>query len=423
MKKNVFIIFIGISSIFLSGGVLAETLEEAWKIGLQVDHTLKAAEQETISMQASLDAAKGTRFPTVNVGAGYRMLDNEPVSIAENAQFRTADDMSLSYHAVTSLPIYTHFQISSTIYSAAAEVAASKDTEQAVSQTTKLKIAEAYVTVLLRIRQVEVANSQEQSLAAHEGDVQNLYDEGMVPLNDLLAASVALANAQQTTLRSQNRLDVVKATYNRLLGRPLDSGFQLDALQLVFPEIELEDLSAKALKNRSELAALTSQVEALVWQAKAEKSGSGPKVNLVGGYDFQENSHQLHEGVWQAMARISWDVFDGNIASNKRAAFSAKASAVTEKLKELRSLILLQVRQAWLDIDESRKRIKVAETTLAQADENLNVNRNRYREGIGTNTEVLDAESMRTVSYVRYDTAIHDAELAVLRLRYAVGDL
>ena len=89
----------------------------------------------------------------------------------------------------------------------------------------------------------------------------------------------------------------------------------------------------------------------------------------------------------------------------------------------MQTLIRLQVRQTWLDMDESSKRIDVAEGTLGQADENLRVTRNRYLEGIGTNTEVLDAENMRLTSYVRYESATHDAALSVIRLHYAIGDL
>ena len=74
-------------------------------------------------------------------------------------------------------------------------------------------------------------------------------------------------------------------------------------------------------------------------------------------------------------------------------------------------------------MEESRKRIEVTRETLAQAEENLKVTRDRYKEGVGTNTEVLDAESLRTVNYVSYDKANNDAVLAVLRLRYAAGSL
>ncbi len=404
-----------------SGG--GETLEEAWKIGLETDHLLKAAAENSVASQAELDAAKGGRLPTLNIGAGYSILDNEPVSMAGDVQFATADDQALSYQAMVSLPLYTHFQLSSLIDAATSNLAASKFSELAARQKVKLKIAEAYIAVLLKLKQTEVAISQEQSLAAHAADVQNLHDEGMVPVNDLLAAKVALANAKQIHLQVQNQLDIAKAAYNRLLNRGLGYKVDLQPIPPSFPEIDLDTISEDALTSRPELAALREQVDALQLQAEAAKAASGPKVMLASGYGYRENSHQLHEGAWQATVMASWDIFDGNVAKNKGLAIQARSRSVAEQRLDLETLVLLQVRQSWLDMKESRKRIEVTRETLAQAEENLEVTRNRYMEGIGTNTEVLDAESLRTVNYVSYDKANNDALLAVLRLHYAAGSL
>ena len=409
---------------FLPIGIsFGETLEEAWKIGLETDHLLKAAGQDTISRQAELDAAKGKRLPTLNIEAGYTILDNEPAAFAQSFQFTTADDQSLTYQAMVSLPLYTHFQVSSLIDAALANLSAGKFTEEAARQKVKLKIAEAYIAILLGIQQTNVAISHEQSLAAHLADVKNLHDEGMVPVNDLLAAKVALANARQLTLKTRNRLDIARSAYNRLLNRPLDYKVQISTIPLIFPEIDLTVISQEALKKRPELATLTEQIKASKWQAKSAKAESGPKVMLMSGYDYQENSHQLHEGVWQATVMASWDIFDGNVAKNKSLALEAQSRSLIEQQQELETLILLQVRQAWLDMEESRKRIEVTKETLNQAEENLQVTRNRYKEGIGTNTEVLDAETLRTVNYVNYDKAGNDAVLAVIRLHYATGSL
>ena len=409
--------------LFIVGTGFTETLEEAWEAGLEADHLLKAAGEMTTASRAELDAAKGGRLPGLNLGAGYSILDNEPVSLAGNIQFATADDHSLSYQAMMSMPLYTHFQLSSLIDASMANLQASKFAEQAASQKVKLHIAEAYVAVLLGMRQTEVATSQEQSLAAHAADVKNLYDEGMVPVNDLLAAKVSLSNASQLTLQVQNRLDIARATYNRLLNRPLEQEASLERLTPSFPATDPDTLSQEALTNRPELAALGERVDALRWQAKAEKAGNGPKVMLKSGYEYRENSHQLHEGVWQAMVMASWDIFDGNVSRNKGLALQARSRSVAEQQKDLATLIRLQVRQAWLDMEESWKRIGVTRETLAQAEENLQVTRNRYKEGIGTNTEVLNAESLRTTNYVSYDKANNDAVLAGIRLRYAAGSL
>lgn len=415
--------FLALLFLSAAGQSFAETLENAWKIGLQGDHLLKAAGQETRSRQADLAAAKGKRLPTVNLGAGYAILDNEPAAFAQTIQFTTADDQSLTYHAMVSLPLYTHFQISSLIDAATANLKAGKIAEETTQQKIKLKIAEAYMAILLTIQQANVAKSHEQSLAAHATDVKNLHDEGMVPVNDLLAAKVALANARQMTLQAQNRLDIARSAYNRLLSRPLDFKFKIETVTPNYPESNLSTLNEKARQNRPELAVLREQIGALKWQAKSAKAASGPKVMLKSGYDYRENSHQLHEGVWQAMVLASWDIFDGNVAKNKGLAFKAQSQSLIEQHQELESLILLQVRQAWLDIEESRKRIEVTKETLEQAEENLKVTRNRYKEGIGTNTEVLDAETLRTINYVNFDKAGNDATLAIIRLHYATGSL
>ena len=47
----------------------------------------------------------------------------------------------------------------------------------------------------------------------------------------------------------------------------------------------------------------------------------------------------------------------------------------------------------------------------------------RYREGLSTNPEVLDAETLRAKSHNNYDNAVYDFFLATLRLRRAVENL
>ena len=423
MKRFLVTLIIAMFIISVGGSSFAETLEDAWEIGLKVDHLIKAAGEDTNSKEAQLKAAKGKRLPTLNLGAGYLFIDDEPGAYLYNTQFSTADKHSLSYKAMVSLPIYTHFQISSAIDAATANLKAGKFTEAAARQKAKLKIAEAYIAILLRKQQTDVALSHEQSLAAHTADVKNLHDVGMVPVNDFLAAKVALANARQMLLQSKNRLDITRSSYNRLLNRPLDYEVRISPIPLTYPTTDIALLSRKACDKRPELLALTQQVEALQWQAKSAKAENGPKLMLQSGYDYRENSHQVNEGVWQAMVMASWDIFDGNVAKNKGLALQAQSRSLAEQRREMESLIRLQVRQAWLDMEESRKRIKVTKETLEQAEENLSVTKNRYKEGIGTNTEVLDAETLRTINNVNYDKAVNDAVLAVFHLRYAIGEL
>jgi len=81
------------------------------------------------------------------------------------------------------------------------------------------------------------------------------------------------------------------------------------------------------------------------------------------------------------------------------------------------------VHSAWLQLNETNARIKLASHAVEQADENLRVVRDRYRNGEGTNTEVLDAEGLRTLSRSNYDNAQYDAAFARYRLQRATGTL
>ena len=81
------------------------------------------------------------------------------------------------------------------------------------------------------------------------------------------------------------------------------------------------------------------------------------------------------------------------------------------------------MRQAWLGIDEARQRVEVNARAAEQAEENLRIARERYTTGLGTQTQLLGAESLRVQALRNRDDATLDASLARLRLARAVGAL
>jgi outer membrane protein TolC len=83
----------------------------------------------------------------------------------------------------------------------------------------------------------------------------------------------------------------------------------------------------------------------------------------------------------------------------------------------------LQVRQAWLNCQETKKRITVTQQSITQADENLKVTADRYQQGLSTNTDVLRAEDLRIMAHNNFNNANFDSALAILQLRRSVGIL
>jgi len=322
-----------------------------------------------------------------------------------------------------SVPLFTAGRIHNAVNAAEATAEATRTNETTTTQDLKLNVVEAYVSVLRAARLVEVAVSNVASLEAHQKDVDNLFEQGIVPKNDVLAVAATLADARQHELQARNALDIARAAYNRLLGRALTEPVTIDDLAPQPVSETLDALTDQAIRSRTELAGISHQADALRYQAGAVQASRLPQIAFQGGEIYLQNPLLRNDSFWFAGVGLKWDIFDFGEKKNQALALKDQAEASTRLRSDAISTIRLQVRKAWLDVDETQKRIEVARTSLDQAEENLKVAKDRYTEGVGTNTEVLDAEALRTRSQSNYATALYDAVLAVMELRRAVGTL
>lgn len=286
-----------------------------------------------------------------------------------------------------------------------------------------MAVAAALVEVLRAEHGIDLAESHLASLTKHERDVGNLKHQGLVANTDVLAAAVSIADARQQLTTARNRHDLASAAYNRLLARPLDQPVALAEPVVGVDGRDLALLTASALAQRSELAALRQRITALTRRADSVRAAVRPQVALGGGYGYQENSNQVNESVWAANVGMVWQVFDGGASRHESADLNHQAAAAQAQLDDLQTLIELQVRQAWLDYNATGERLAAATSAVAQGEENLTATGNLYREGMVSHSQVLDAETLRLRASTNRLNATYDRILAGLLLRRALGTL
>ena len=348
------------------------------------------------------------------------------------------------------VPLYTGGRILNTIDQNRAEVNAARAEETSTTLDLKFDVAQAYIGVLRSGRSVAVARSNVVSLAAQTRDVDNLVKNGRGIRNDLLAARTALANARQREIQVRNTLDLAWATYNRYLCRPMNTVVPLDdlAVNLVrsmplptedealkietdptadraapVNEPELRRLIDVAFRNRSELAGLSEQARAQFSQSAAERAATRPQASFIVANIYQNTRILPVQDFGVASFLVAWTPFDGGRSRQRALATERRGAATKSRQADLAASIALEVRSAWLNLDETRRRIPVTRSAIEQAEENLRVARSRYIQQRGTNTEVLDAETLRIQSYDNYYNALYDSILADFRLRRAIGEL
>ena len=409
-----------------------ETLQEAWQIATAEDLTIEAAELRVTAAEAELAAAKGGRWPALVASASAARFNETPAFDFSAAGLPGqlplfSGSSQLTADARVTWPIFTSGLLSNSVQAAKLSVNAQRQQAKAHSQDVRLNVAAAYVGVLRTKSELGVADSQVRSLAQHVDDVDNMFATGAVAKNDLLAAQVSLAAARQRQLQARNSVDLATAVYNKALGRPLTATVSLDeSLPELDPRLDVDSLQAltdTAFSNREELTGLRSAADATGARAESTRAQSRPQLALVGGYTAMENNFLNREDFWSVGVGFQWAIFDTNRSRDKANALSLQSSALYREYRDLQSEIELQVRSAWLQLNETNARIKLANHAVQQADENLRVVRDRYRNGEGTNTEVLDAEGLRTLSRSNYDNAQYDAAFARYRLQRATGML
>ena len=428
-KNQLNLIFIGYFIILNISLASAETLNEAWGIAVDQNHLIKSAKAVTSESEYHLYSAKGQRLPEFNIRGGYSQNSNKSIvntrvnGVGPNINLPISQKRSGNAQAVVSLPVFTSGRISNSIDAAESSLKAMQHNESATVLDIKMRVADAYIAVLRAESSVQVARSHLDSIAALNRDVNNLYAQKKVARNDLLSSKVELANAKQRVVQTINQLDSFRSKYNQLLDRSLSEEIRLTPILPIVPVGEIDELNHKAGKNRPELAMLSRQIKSIKQQAKSVKAEVLPQISLNGGFRYQENRYQVNQGIGFASINLEWKFFDGGTTRNRSNAFVHRMYALQEKYDDLRSQINVQVRRAWMDIQETRKRIKVTEVAIEQAEENMKVTTRRYQQGYSTQTDVLKAEDLRTVTHDNYNNARYDRDLAILRLRRAVGIL
>jgi len=419
-----------LTSFLIVSQARAETLEDAWRLAAERDAGLAAIRSRAEAGRAGELAARAERWPKLTVDGSYQRLDDAPSFSfpVDGGTFTSPElvggDDYLMGRARVEMPLFTGGRVTAGIESATQASLRASLARDSYEQDLRLQVAVAYVDVLRARRALRAQQSTVLSLKAHAGDVAVMVEQEAVARNDLLAARVTLADAEQGLLKAENRHNLALAAYNRLLGEPLDRVPELaEPGATPLPAASLEELVLRANASRRELAGLEAHSQALAEQARSENAGRWPQVGLMADYQHLENQVLDDDNFAQVGVGFSWTLFDAGRISQRANALKSESRAAARDRDDLASRVALEVRQAWLDLREAAARVPLTREAVDQAEENLRVGRELYSVGLATNTVVLDAEALRLRAVSNHDNAVLDMALGDLRLKRAIGEL
>ncbi len=289
------------------------------------------------------------------------------------------------------------------------------------------RVVTSYYDVLLAAKELEVAEQSGKTAQSIMELSQARFDSGLTVESDLLTAKVRIAARQQEVIRARNTLEVARAQLNTAMGMPIDSPFQL-AKGLAERTLSLpavQDLEKQAVTNRPDLKRIASEEAAQRQSVSMAKSSFGPRVNAFAGWEMDNPTFVAGGGGnnWLGGIEVQFDIFQGGA---KRAELS-RQRALEEKVVAMKQaasdVVRLEVRRAYYETDANRQQIEVARAAIAQAQESLRINQDRYDSGLTTITDLLGAEDAARRSQTDYWEAVYHFQTSYANLELASGSL
>jgi outer membrane protein len=376
---------------------LKEALSLAWKANpnLQVSRL-----EELIAGQDVVRARSGF-LPKVKNEVGQTIYDQAyrikfpagPGSVS----FPLTNNNFWSSNTTAEQTIF-NFWANSSRYQAAilGQTASRLDTAQ-TRDNIFLMVCQGYFKVLRGEKLVDVAQQEVVQFTEQLNDAKNLYEFGLVTNNDVLQAEVSLADSQQRLITAKNDVINAKSALNKLIGLPIPTPLSLiEEKELATPPLKLTEASEKAVNQRSDLKAATDRIDQQERNVTHAKSQYYPRFYAQAGHNWQPNFYYVNSSQWFAIFGLKWNLFNGLDTHAQVQQAADKVEQLKVKRQDLGEQVRLDVQTAYLAVNETAERIRVTEKAVKQGDENLRLNRERYREQVGTATDVVDAVTLLT---------------------------
>ncbi len=401
------------------------TVRQAVEAAVEANLALMKARDEVEAAQATKNVQRSNMLPTFSTRYSYTR-DDEARSIGGFAETSKNE-----YNFIISLtqPIFRGFELINQYKIADLGLDAAKIDEKLTRLDVIFQTKNAYFSVLKKQKLLLVAQETVKNLEAQEEVARNFYEVGMTPLNDLLQVQVQVANAKQSFTVAQNNLQVAESEFNVILRRPVNSTVLISDIQTFAPlENDFDYYIDQADKNRLDIKLADLEVQIAEKEVEVAQKNYYPSVDLTGDYFRTGDEPDVNggEGIftpdgWSITATASWDFWEwGRTYYGKKEKLSRLSKARLSK-QEIRDQVHLQVKQAYLKVIESEKNIVTVEKALVQARENLRINEERYKEQVATSTDVLDAQTLLTVTQTNYVNALYDFKIAKAALQRAIS--
>ncbi|MFN8295406.1 MAG: TolC family protein [Chitinophagales bacterium] len=408
------------------------TPEQAVSLALIKNFDIVLAKNEADIAKINNNKATAGMLPTINVTTGDVFNLNNI-----NQKFTTGQEVKKNWVPVNSFNL--GLNVNWTIFDGMRMFAA-KDRLAALQslgeiqlkeqvQNTVSQVLNSYYEIVRQKQQIKALN---ESIKISDERVflsQKKLDVGYADKTPLLQAKVDLSAQKINVLKQETVLHQTKVVLNQLLGRDVNSEFDVIDTILVNYQPELQTIKDTVLQNNFSLQGAAKSIEIAKLQHKEINSQRLPQINFSTGYNFTQNNSkaglQLFNRSYGPTVGVNATIpiFNGGRVKKELEVSAVNIATQQVQLDKIKNDLNSIILTAYKDFDYAQKVLLLNEENVKTAQENMQVTLERYRLNQSTSVEIKQAQSSYEDALYNVILARYNAKIAEIELKRLSNEL
>lgn len=408
-------------------------LRQCTEAARQNNFGMKIAQAKVDAADARASEAFSGLLPQLRLSSRFAQLsDIDPFSFAAPGLgiFTLFPNISHNYSARVTVqqPIFTGFRLVKNLEAARLSAAATQEDFLKDEANLMLEVKTTYWNFYRALRAEEFLKQTVDQVSEHLRDVKNFYTQGLATENDTYKVEVQLADVQVKLIEAESNRRLLNMALNNLMGKPLETII----VPTEDPEVPVRTgenvdttdsygalgLIGVAQSNRPELKAMRLRKEMSEAGVIAARAGRLPQIALSANYDYARPNSRIippkdrWESTWDVGVTMQWNLWDWFATAHQTSQAQAALQQAEAGLAQLQNAVILQVTQYSAKTREASQRRVVAKRGVELAAESYRITNEKFKKGVATNTDLLDAEVALLQAKLTYTNAQIDYQIA-----------
>lgn len=299
------------------------------------------------------------------------------------------------------------------------------------------QVSKAYYGVLVNQERLKLLNANVEKLTQTLKEVQAYHQQGFVELIDVERIVVAHNNLLVEKDKVTQLLSLGENMLKFQMGYKINDAIILTDSLNISEDLKTELTSSNiAFSNRTDVQLLNAQQSLYDIDIKRLKWGYLPTLAAYGSYQYNtqrpnanifesDNSSPIKKwyNVSLVGVTLNLNVFDGLQRHNKIQQAKIAALKNQNSLKNLELAAQLETSVATISYNNALKTLNANKRNMELAQHVYDVSQKKYSQGVGSNIEIINAQTSLRESETNYYNALY--ELLVYKTDYlkAIGTL